>query len=84
MLEIICVPWLGRPVEVDSDQIEILIENKQHYTMWEIDVTLKVSKSMKLLVKMKNVSLILRKKLNELFGQPNVSSKQCPDELIHY
>ena len=24
-------PWLGRPVEVDSDQIETLIENNQHY-----------------------------------------------------
>ena len=28
------VPWSGRPVEVDSDQIETLIENNQHYTMW--------------------------------------------------
>ena len=26
---------LGRPVEVDSDQIETLIENDQHSTMWE-------------------------------------------------
>ena len=24
--------WLGRPVEVDSDQIETLIENNQHDT----------------------------------------------------
>ena len=24
--------WSGRPVEVDSDQIETLIENNQHYT----------------------------------------------------
>ena len=29
-------PWSGRPVEVDSDQIETLIENSQHYTMREI------------------------------------------------
>ena len=28
--------WLGRPVEVDSDQTETLLENNQHYTMWEI------------------------------------------------
>ena len=27
------VPRLGRPVEVDSDQIETLIENSQHHTM---------------------------------------------------
>ena len=24
-------PWWGRPVEVDSDQTETLIENNQHY-----------------------------------------------------
>ena len=28
-------PRWGRPVEVDSDQIETLIENSQHYTMQE-------------------------------------------------
>ena len=27
-------PPLGRPVEVDSDQMETLIETHQHYTMW--------------------------------------------------
>ena len=32
-------PQLGRPVEVDSDQNEILIEKNQHYTnMWEADI----------------------------------------------
>ena len=36
---------LGRPVEVDSDQIKTLIENNQCYTMWEIADILKVSKS---------------------------------------
>ena len=25
-------PWLGRPTEVDSDQIETLTENNQSYT----------------------------------------------------
>ena len=25
-------PWLGRPVEVDSDEIETLTENNQCYT----------------------------------------------------
>ena len=38
-------PQLGRPVEVESDQIETLIENKQHYTTWEIDDILKIFKS---------------------------------------
>ena len=36
---------LGRPVEADGDQIKTLIENGQHYTMWEIADTLKISKS---------------------------------------
>ena len=49
----------GRPVEVDSNQIEKLIEKNQHYTMWEIA---KIFKSMKLLVKIKNVYFILWKK----------------------
>ena len=38
-------PWSGRPVEVNSDQTEILIENNQHYTTQEIGNTLKISKS---------------------------------------
>ena len=38
-------PWSGRPVEVDSDQIETLIENNQCYTTWEIANTLKIPKS---------------------------------------
>ena len=62
--------WSGRPVEVDSDQIETLIENNQHYTMWEIANVLKISKSIKLLVKMKTV-FYLWKKPHGLFGSPN-------------
>ena len=38
-------PWQGRPVEVDSDQTETLIENSQRYTTWEIADILKISKS---------------------------------------
>ena len=38
-------PQLGTPVEVDSDQIETLIENNQYYIMWEIANILKISKS---------------------------------------
>ena len=62
-------PQLARPVEVDSDQIKTLIENNQHYTMWEIANILKISKSIKLLAKMKNVYFILWKKTNGIFGQ---------------
>ena len=29
-------PWWGRPGEVDRDRVETLIENKQHYTTWQI------------------------------------------------
>ena len=58
-----------KPGEVDNDQIETLIENNQHYSMWEIADILKISKSVKL-VKMKNVSFILWKNTYKLFGQP--------------
>ena len=44
-------PWLGRPVEIDSDQSEALMEKNQHSTTWEITNILKISKSIKLLVK---------------------------------
>ena len=63
--------WLGRPVEVDSDQIEALIENNQHYATQESTDILKISKSIKLLVQMKNVSFILWKKTDGHFGQLN-------------
>ena len=54
-------PWSGRPAEVESNQIETLIENNQHYTMWEIAEILKISKSIKLLVKMKSVFYFMEK-----------------------
>ena len=38
-------PRLGRPVEVDSNQIETVTENNQHYTTREIANILKISKS---------------------------------------
>ena len=37
-------PQSGRLVEVNSDQIETLIENNQLYTMWEIADILKISR----------------------------------------
>ena len=66
-------PQSGRPVEVDSDQIKTLIENNKHYTMPEISNILEISKSIKLLVKMKNTSSISWKKPHGLFGHPNIS-----------
>ena len=64
---------VGRPVEGDSNQTETLTENNQHYITQEIADILKISKSIKLLVKMKNcVFYFTEKNLNELFGQPNM------------
>ena len=60
-------PQLGRPVEINSNQMEILIENNQCYIPWETADILKISKSINVLVKMKNVSSILWKNLNEIF-----------------
>ena len=40
-------PRLGRPVEVDSDQIETLPKNNQCHAPWEIPGVLKISKSIK-------------------------------------
>ena len=71
----------GGPVEVDSNVIESSIENNQCFTTCETANILKISKSMKLLVKMKNVVFILWKKAYGLFGQPN-SILGCNKELI--
>ena len=64
------VPRSGRPVEVDSDQIGTLIENNYCFTMWEIDDILKISKSIKLLVKMKNVSYFMEKTKQTFLANP--------------
>ena len=37
--------WWGRPVEVDANQREILVENNLCYTMWKRAYILKISKS---------------------------------------
>ena len=37
--------WWGRPVEVDANQSEILIENNLCYTMWKRAYILKIPKS---------------------------------------
>ena len=69
-------PQSGRPVGADSGQLKTLTENNKRYTTWEIADILKISKSINLLVKMKNVSFILWKKLNGLFGQLSKLNKQ--------
>ena len=51
-------PKSGRPVEVDNDQIETLIENNGHYTMQEIANILKISKSIKLLMNILKMCLL--------------------------
>ena len=63
-------PWLGRPFELESNQIKTLIENNQCSTMQEIANILKVSKSIKLLVKIKNVSFILWKNYMDFLANP--------------
>ena len=70
---------LGRPVQVDRDQIKTLTENNQCYTRQEIADILKTSKSIKLLVKIKNVSFILWEKntdflANQILIIPHVIS----------
>ena len=55
-------PQLGRPVEVDSNQIETLIENNQCSATQEITNILKISNSIKLSVKIKNMSFIEKTK----------------------
>ena len=57
----------GRRVEVDSDQIETLFENNQCSTMQEISEILKISKSIKLLVKMKNVLYFTEKSIQNFW-----------------
>ena len=55
-------PWSGRPVEVDSNQIKTLIETYQHYTMQERADIHKISKSIKLLMKIKKMCLLFYRK----------------------
>ena len=44
-----------------------------YHTMYEIADILEIAKSIKLFMKMKNMSFILQKKLNKLFDQPSIS-----------
>ena len=62
MLEISRWTMLHSWVKVDSDQIKTLIENSQCYTMQDVMDLLKISRSIKLLMKMKNGLLFYGKK----------------------
>ena len=66
-------PQSGTQVEVDRDQKETLIENNQCFMMQERADLLKISKSIRLLVKMKNVFYCMEKKTCRLFGQPHTT-----------
>ena len=66
-------PPLDRPAEVDSNQIKTLVENYQCYTIQEMGNILKISKSMRLFVKIKTMYFILLKKPHGPFGQPNIT-----------
>ena len=65
-------PWSGGPVEIRSDHIETVVESNQHSTTQETADILKMSKSIKLPVKMKNVPYFTEKNLNGHFHQPNI------------
>ena len=63
-------PQSGRLVEIDSSQIEIFIENNQHYTMQGIANIFKIPKSIKSLVKIKKCVLFYGKKHTNLLANP--------------
>ena len=79
-LKVVCkvydAPQSGRPAEVDSNQIKTLFKNHQHYTTQETANILKISRSIKLLVKMKNVSFIFmeKKKHTDFLAHPIISN----------
>ena len=62
-------PWSGRPVEVDSDQNEALIENNQHYAMQDIANILKTSKSI-VIGENEKCILFYRKKHTDFLAKP--------------
>ena len=75
------VLWLGRLFEVDSDQIEMLTENNQCYIMKEIADILKISKSIKSLMKRKKVSLTLQKKTKRNFWQSQYCNRLNEEDI---
>ena len=69
-------PRPGKPLEVDSDPIVTFTENNQPYSMGEGTDILQISKSIKLLVKMKNVSFILQKNYMDFLAHPTLVESQ--------
>ena len=71
-LSLVVAPWSGRPVKVDNNQIETLIENNQHYIMQEQENAniFKISKSIKLLMKIKNVFYFSEKNHTDCLANP--------------
>ena len=70
-------PWLDRPVEVDSYQIETLIEKSQRFITQEIADILKISKSIKLLVIMKNAFYFMERTTQTIWPT------QCIEATCH-
>ena len=65
-------PRSGRAAEVDSDPIETFSENHQCSPLQERTTILQIPKSVMELVKMKNVSFILPKKIKQTLANPIV------------
>ena len=66
---------VGKPIEVNSDQMSTLTDNNQYYTTQEIAIILKIPTSIKLLVKNEKCVFYFTEKTYRLFGQPNVIFK---------
>ena len=75
------VPWLGRPVEVDSDQIETLIENSQCSITQEIADILKISKSIVIGENEKCVFYFMGKSTWTLWPTQLVASAKSSEEI---
>ena len=70
-------PQLGRPIEADSDQIETLIENNQHYTMWETADILKISIINKVIGENEKMCLLFYRKKTEQTSWPTQCYYYC-------
>ena len=73
-------PRLGRPVQVDSNQIETLIKNSQRYATWKISNMFK--KINKVIGENEKSVLFYRRKTKSVFGQPNILYLSCRFEMF--
>ena len=60
--------WVGRPAEVDNDQIKTLIENNQCYTTQEIVDVLKNIQINKIIGENENSIIYFMEKTIQTFG----------------